>query len=523
MTTNFFINPTLGRFTGKIILLVILASVKAVFSQSVTILPSGITPNQSGAIPRLSYEGIMALPNPQDGDEAYDVTFHCKRLYSKDKWVRVLSSLDQAAPSTLGWQIGGAKYDWASGLDTDASGNVYVGGYFQESATFGNTEVTGNGVGTTTLFIAKYTSGGQLLWVQKIAHCFSAYFHDLILDANGNIYVTGYFQNNITFGANALTSAGSKDVFIAKYTSNGSFQWVQRAGGTGDDEGKSLGIDSAGNLYITGTIYGNVTFGGNSYPNTGNNVFIVKFNSDGDIQWFRRGICSNVITTHGIVVDTDGKITVIGSFLGTVTFGFDSYATAGNADAFLVQFTSDGTLTWAKRLGGTEIDYGTDLVLDNQNNIIISGSFNGTAAFDNFALTSNGGSDIFLAKFSSTGAIQWAKNDGGTSNELSQAMAIDTNGNIYITGEFLKPATFGSTTLYGKANAGVFLTKYNKNMEVEWAKEMGGDNLESPFDMVADTKGNVYSLGYFGGVFTCDNTTLTTKGVDDIFVVRIKD
>ncbi|RFS16975.1 SBBP repeat-containing protein [Emticicia sp. C21] len=523
MKTNFFFNLTIRSIATVLLWLVLFLSANTVFSQHVTILPSGITPKQSGAIPRLSYESIMALPNPQDGDEAYDITFHCKRLYCKNRWVKILSNIDLANPSTLIWQIGGAKNDWGSGLATDASGNVYVGGYFQESAMFGNTEVTGNGVDLTTLFIAKYASAGQLLWVQKIAYCFSAEFLDLVLDANGNIFVTGYFHNTITFGANTLTSSGQKDVFIAKYSNNGTLQWVQRAGGTGDDEGKSLGVDSNGNLYITGVINGNVTFGGNSYLSSGNSVFIVKFDANGDLLWLRRGICSNGIASHSIVVDTNGKITVIGSFLGTVTFDFDTYTSSGNTDVFLAQYSSNGNLTWAKRLGGSSTDYGTDIALDSENNLVISGSFQGSAGFDNFGLTSSGGSDIFLVKFTSSGTVQWVRKDGGTSNELCHSMAIDVNGNIYITGEFLKPSVFGGTTLYGKAYAGMFVAKYTPDSEVQWAKEMGGNNLEAPFEMVADTKGNVYSMGYFGGMFTCDNATLNTKGVNDIFIVRFTD
>ncbi len=523
MKTHFVTNYTPHRIARIILWLVILVSAHTVFSQSVTILPGGIIPNQSGAIPRLSYESIMALSNPQDGDEAYDVTFHCKRLYSKNKWVRILSGTDLANPSTLGWQMGGTKYDWGNGLATDASGNVYVGGYFEGSATFENTTVTGNGVDFLTLFIAKYTSDGHLLWVQKIAYVSSAYMYDLVLDSNGNIYVTGYFHNSITFGANTLTATGNKDIFIAKYSNNGTLQWVQQAGGTGDDEGKGLGLDSDGNLYITGTIFGNVTFGGKTYLSSGHSVFTVKFDSNGAIQWLRRGICTNSITSNSMVVDTDGKVTVIGTFLGNVTFGFDTYTSAGAPDVFLVQYDSDGNLIWVKRMGGTGIEYGMDIALDTENNIIITGSFQATAGFDNLNLTSAGGSDIFLVKFSSAGLLKWVKRDGGVDDEHGKVIAIDASDNLLIAGEFTGAFTLEGTPLYGKANANIFVAKYNKNMEFQWVKEMGGAGQELPFEIVADTKGNVYSMGFFANGFISDDTNFTSRGGYDIFVVRLRD
>lgn len=495
------------------------------FSQSVTILPGGITPNQGGTVPRLSYELIMALPNPQDGDTAYDVTFHCMRLYKKNKWVKMLTDVELSSPSIIGWQIGGETYDTGDGIATDASGNVYVAGSFPGSATFENTVVTGNGPGTYTLFIAKFNSTGNLLWVQKIAYAPIIDINDLVLDTNGNIYVTGSFANSAVFGANTLNSYGNKDIFVAKYNTGGTLQWVQQAGGTQADDSRSMSVDGSGNIYLTGPINGNVNFGGNTYIGTGNSIFTAKYNTNGVFQWFRRSTpgTGEILVVRNIAADPSGKVTIVGHFTGNTAFGLTTLTSAGGLDAFVAQYDAAGNLLWAKRMGGVENDIAHDIAIDSENNVIVLGYFQATLNINSNTLISAGEYDVFIVKFSSTGVLGWITRDGGTKNEEVQAIAVDAEDNIYISGDFEKPSTFGSTILSGKGGATIFLAKYTKNGDFVWAKELGGEGQQSIVKIAADTKGNLYGVGYFNYDFIFDGDTFNSRGSNDVFVVRVKD
>lgn len=496
------------------------------FSQSVTILPGGITPNQSGAMPRLGYDAVLALPSPQNGDMVYDVTFNCVRYYRKNKWVKMLSDFDVANPSMIGWQIGGSSYDSGASLATDAAGNIYVTGTFMNSAVFDGTQVTDNGTNSYALFIAKYTSTGHLLWVKLAGSVTRSYKYKMALDAGGNIFLAGSCKLNEKFGTATISSAGQEDVFLAKYSSNGTFQWIRQAGGTYSDDTKDLGVDGDGNVYITGFVKGNVVFGGENFNgNIDYDIFIAKYKSDGTFQWLRRAVSKDTDNVGGLVVDTNGKLTIIGHFQDAISFNITTLNSVGGSDdVFVARYDSTGNLIWANALGGAGDQTGVDIALDAKNELYICGNFTGTATLGSSTFQSAGGSDIFIAKiYNTTGSVEWASKAGGPANDICNSMAADSNGNVYITGDFGEDAAFGGTIIYGKAFEEIFVAKYNSKGDFIWVKEMGGDGPEESSKIVTDTKGNVYVTGIFGTEFLVDDITFNTKGVSDIFVARIRD
>ncbi|GAB3518083.1 hypothetical protein GCM10027442_38370 [Emticicia fontis] len=492
------------------------------FSQSVTIMPDGITPVQSGTIPRLSYEAIMALPNPQNGDMAYDLSFNCVRFYKKTKWVKLLSESEEKNPSTMGWRIGGNNNTVVYAVATDIDGNVYLGGAFTESAIFDGTEVIGETPTTTNLFIAKYTNTGSLVWVQKAGYGVFGYVIDLELDSNGNIFMTGHFYNSVTIGTNTLTTVGGGDFYLLKYNNSGAFQWVQQVGGFSDDNVKGLCIDSNGNPYLAGNTTGSITIGGINYSGTGNNVCIIKYNTNGNVQWLRKG-GTNSASSTGIAVGPNGSVTMIGYYTGTSTFYGTNLTSAGMSDVFLVQFESDGDFVWAKSLGGTNDDYGYDVAINNNNDISILGYFFGTATFGSNTLTSAGSADVFIAQLNSAGTVKWAKRGGGSNLELARSLVVDPAGNIYIMGEFTKPSLFGNITLSGMGIYNIYVAKYNINGVLLWAEGLESHYEKTAYRLAADTKGNLYCAGSFKGNLSTDDAPLVATGTTDGFVVRMRD
>ncbi|GAB3518087.1 NHL repeat-containing protein [Emticicia fontis] len=519
-------NKTFIRIVRIILLLAILASARMIFAQNVTILPSGITPNQGGAVPRLSYDAIMALSAPKDGDMAYDISFHCMRLYQKDKWVKMLCDANHTSPSILAWQMGGIGFDMGSALTTDANGNVYVAGYFQHSAQFDDTVLPGNGIAVKTLFIAKYTNTGHLLWAKQAASGpGEVEVRDIALDASGNIFITGAFSTNITFGANTFTSSGIKDIFLAKYATDGALQWVQQAGGIYDDMSNGLAIDGTGNIYIAGGIEGTVTFGGAIFPWTGKmHAFVAKFKPDGTVEWLRRGVgTTGNDVANGVVADTNGGVTIVGNLTGTVSFEGTTMSSVGGTDVLLLRYDNAGNLAWLKKMGGAGADNGADIGVDTNNNLYILGNFELTANFDGKSLTSAGNTDIFILKMTDTGVLTWAKREGGTSTEDGLSIAIDTKQNFYITGNFENASTFRNTIIDSNGNLDIFIAKYSPNGELSWVQAMGGEYFEIPIKLAADTQGNVYATGYFYEKTSFGAYTLTGAGQVDAFVVRLRD
>lgn len=524
MKTTFFTKQKLVRMARIILLLAILASARAVFSQSVTILPSGITPNQSGSKPRLTYDAIMALPDPQNGDEAYDITFNCVRLYKKNKWVKILTEADLANPSLLAWQIGGPKFDSGTSIATDADGNVYAAGFFSGTAQFEDTEVTADMLAGYNLYLAKYTNTGHLLWVQKAGFAANINNFHIVLDASGNIYAAGDFNGSFLFGANTFSSAGYEDIFVAKYNNNGVLQWAQQAGGSSSDLAKGIGIDGNGNVYVSGIVNGTAIFGGFSYiGNSDNDIFIAKYRNDGSFNWVRRAASDNVDMVNSMVVDANGLVTITGHFENTIGFGNTTLTSAGSKDVFLAQYNDAGNFVWAKRMGGTNMDVGVDIALDGNNNCIVSGLFYGIAIFEGLSKESAGGSDVFIVKINSAGNLIWAISDGGTTNEKYTSIALDANDNIYMSGGYYTSTQLGGITLYGRGNTEIFVAKYNAKGDFQWVREMGGNGQEGVSSLVVDAKGNAYITGNFTNEFSADDTMLISRGLSEVFVMRIRD
>src|ERR1051326_1574886 len=184
-------------------------------------------------------------------------------------------------------QAGGSGNDAGYGISHDANGNTYVAGRYSTTATFGSFTLGGNNGSFTNAFVAKYDASGNVLWVKKGGtpnKNDGAYA--IATDAAGNSYVTGYFQDTATFGSFTLISSGMEDVFVVKYDVNGDALWAKRFGNTGSEYGYGIGIDGAGNCYVTDNIF-----------------MITKYNTNGALQW--TFTVSGQRTIHGIKTDNE--------------------------------------------------------------------------------------------------------------------------------------------------------------------------------------------------------------------------
>ena len=253
---------------------------------------------------------------------------------------------------------------------------------------------------------------------------------DLAVDGSGNSYVIGEFRNTSVFGGGetnetTLISNGDSDVFVAKYTVDGDLVWAKRAGGTLDDQGRSLALSDSGNVYVTGVFQGFATFGLGEAGET-------KLTSDGD------------------------------------------------RDIFVAKYTANGDLVWAKRAGGMDFDQSNSVAVDESDNAYLTGTITGIATFgvtetSETTLTSDGDSNLFVAKYTADGNLVWANHAGGTGSDNGNGLAVDSSGNVYVTGDFEDTATFGAeeateTMLISDGDSDVFVAKFTADGNLAWVK-----------------------------------------------------
>ena len=360
--------------------------------------------------------------------------------------------------STWGWAVkaGGSDHDTGNGIAVDSSGNAYITGYFLETATFGFTSLVSSG--SSDIFIAKLTSSGYWEWAIKAGGSDSDIGNGIAVDSKGNAYVTGYFSETATFGSTSLVSSGNYDIFVAKLSSSGSWQWTVKAGGSDSDIGNGIAVDSSGNTYVSGDFTGTTTFDSTSLVSSGNyDIFIAKLSSSGSWQWAVKAGGSGIDRGVGIAVDSSGNAYITGHFLKNATFGSINLTNSGGNDIFIAKLSSSGSWQWAVKAGGSSQDFGGGIAIDSSDNAYVIGYFIGTATFGNTSLvtTSNLTYGIFLAKLSSSGSWQWAINP--PSYGSGNGIAIDSSDNPYVIGNFYSFVTFGSTRLINSANYDIFI------------------------------------------------------------------
>jgi hypothetical protein len=501
---------------------VLIVLITKVHAQNVTITPDGITPVTTH--PRISYDAILALPSPQEGDLAYDTTFKCLRIYTDGKWLCSYQDPSNYTPNmTPLVSIKGPMFDTSPAITADATGNTYIIGRYSGTVTIGTTTFTS--LGHSDIFIAKHNKSGVLQWVKSAGGADGEYGSDIAVDAGGYVYITGGFSGTATFGSTDVTSAGSSDVFVAKYTNSGVLEWIQSAGGTGSDQGTSIAVDGSGNAYITGNFSNTATFGTSTVTAQyfDPDVFVAKCNSSGVFQWAQSGGGGGGDSGSGIGVDSSGNVYVTGTYMGSGTFGTSSITMKGNTDIFLVKYDNNGVFQWIQTVGNPDYDVSHDLAVDNDGNIYITGNFWGTVSFGDKAVTSQGGRDLFLTKYDGNGNAIWAKSAGGTNLEAGTGIAVDGMG-VYITGHYSSPFTFGSKIITSNGhNYDILVAKFNKsNGSAIWAQTAGGTEIDEGTGIALDGNGNVYVVGNYTGTVTFGKTTKTSQGDHyDVFVIRI--
>jgi hypothetical protein len=287
--------------------------------------------------------------------------------------------------------------------------------------------------------------------------------------------------------------------------------WSKRFGGISNDFGYSLSVDSLGNIYITGYFSSSsIDFGGGALTNAGKgNIFIARFDGNGNHLWSKRFGGSNVDISTSISVDNSGNVYIAGGFgSSTIDFGGGSLTNAGNcyqygcpADIFFAKFDSNGNHLWSKRFGGSSYDIGSSVSVDSSGNVYITGKFtSSTIDFGGGALTNAGSYDIYLAKFDRNGNHLWSKRFGGSDWDEGTSVSVDSSGNVYITGSFRSSTIdFGGGALTNALAgwADIFLSKFDSHGNHLWSKRFGGIADDLGYSLSVDSAGNVYITGWF--------------------------
>lgn len=416
----------------------------------------------------------------------------------------------------------------------DSSENVYISGLYSASvATFYNTDrsafsSTLSVSGTNDAYVVKYNSSGTVQWVARLGGTADLTTVSPICgDSDGNIYASGNYSSSPFTAYNSdgtafsttLSNAGVNDVYLVKYNSTGTVQWIATIGGTGTESSSGFACDTNGNVYISGSFNSStLTFknsDGTSFATTfatagSLDCFLAKYNSSGTVQWVTRAAGTGNDNNMIVTIDSNNNIYASCIFASSpLTIynadgtSFGTLTTAGVADIAIIKYNTSGTVQWTAQIGGTSGESGRDIATDSDGNVFVLGYFASTPTIYNKdgtsygTLTSAGSNDILLVKYNSSGTVQWATRIGGTASDVSYALCCDSSGNAYLSMVITAAVTIynqDATTYATVTNTGndSVIVKYNSSGTCQWYARVPNATLN---DLAFSSSGNLYFCG----------------------------
>ncbi len=374
--------------------------------------------------------------------------------------------------------IGGSSNDIAYSVTVDYMNNIYVVGYFNSpSITFDN--ITLSNAGNNDIFIVKYDSNGNVQWARTAGGTNNDYAYSVHIDGQNNVYVTGSFSSsNYVLGSSTYSTTGSNDVFIVKLNSSGNFLWSRVFGGSGSDIAYGIQVSKNNSVYVTGTYASASMDIGTATLNRigGNDVFLAKYDSNGNFQWARTAGGNGNDFGYSVATDNLNNVIITGSFQGpsiTFTNGADSISNLGNNDVFIAKYNNNGNLLWGKGFGGTSSDIGYSVTTNLVNQIYLTGTFASVNfAVGNTNITRIGSNDVFYARLNANGDPITVDKFGGSGAEIAYSNCIDSKGNWLFTGSYTSFFfNIGSFTLFNSGNRDIFGAKLEScNLQHNFSK-----------------------------------------------------
>lgn len=275
------------------------------------------------------------------------------------------------------------------------------------------------------------------------------------------MYVLGRYNLDTYFGNDTIYTVGSMDIFLAKYTSDGNYQWVEHYGSVNEDNALRMDMFSNGDLLLTGF------------------------------------------------------------FNKRIEFREDTIYSNGADDLFLTRLLPNGEPVWSLNAGGIGNDRANSVFIDNNDNILLTGQYEIGAYFEDFYLESLGYMDAFLAKYNQDGNLVWTQGFNGSIYEQGSDVAADDNGNIYLSAWFISEVSIGDTMLTTNSLYDSFILKTDSDGNPLWIEQITGPGDEKVLSLSVTGNDSLYFTGVYTDTVFINNDTLTNKGWNDLFYARM--
>lgn len=359
---------------------------------------------------------------------------------------------------------GGTNFDQVSALTVDDNDDVLWGGQFWIEGQFAGITLplVHNSRG---IYLLKYNSTGVLLWGRTIEGNGLKILTDVSTDDQHNIYLTGYFENDLILEDTTLSGNAFQSMFLLKLNQEGALLWAQSAGIEGEVRPQALALNQEGKIFLSGAYKGRVAFATDTIQtNTEDrDIFVAAYDSDGQALWGRKagGVYDDECSALAIA-DT-GNLYLTGTFLGVLKFSenMEIQTDGFNENFFLAAYTPEGTPLLAHSLGSTADETAHDILIEDDQ-VYLTGNYFGNLSIDPFTLS--GKEDYFngfLAAFDLDGQIEWLESFTSSSYVEGNFLASNGSARLMVAGNYSTDATFGYLPLNGAGSNDLFLAEIN--------------------------------------------------------------
>ena len=416
--------------------------------------------------------------------------------------------------------FGDGSSQTATSVDIDNGGNAVVTGGMSGTADFGGGPLTSGG--DSDIYVAKFDAAGSHLWSKHFGDAASQSGLSVATDSANNVVLAGFFRGTADFGGGVLSAGPSNgDVFVAKFDQDGNHLWSKRFGDSGDQSGIDVATDASGNVLIGGAFMGQIDFGGGPLASAGNtDAFLAKLDAAGNHVWSKRFGDGAQQLPADLAVNSSGEPTLTGTFQGSVNFGGGVLSTAGSEDIFVATFNAAGVHAWSARYGDTNIDRSRAVATTASGDIVITGAISDDLDFGGGALLGTN-DDVFVAAFDAAGAHLWSKRFPGSATDQGEGIAVDSGGNVLLTGQFSGNINFGGGLLTSAGVNDVFAATLDSSGNHVWSKRFGSTLDQFGVDVAADPLSGLALAGRFNSSIDFGGGVLTSGGGLDIYVAKL--
>jgi hypothetical protein len=377
------------------------------------------------------------------------------------------------------------------------------------------------------------SGGGNTVWAEHFPGNSYDSGNAVTVDSSGNIIVTGYFEGMADFGGGMLTGGNGQTLFIAKYSSDGTYRWAKSFGSEGDVAANAVAVDSDDNIIVAGSLGptgSTVNFGGGTLRSLAPlEIVIAKFSSAGTHRWSKIFNAGGYSAARGIAIDSHScgcisdEIVITGDFQGNVSFGGTTLNSGGQTNTFIAKFSSAGMHQWSTAILSPLPNTGYGVAIDSSShNVVVTGSLKGTAYLGDIngdTVTSVGMNDIYVTQLSPAGDFLWAETFGTAWDEKSYSVAIDNDSNIAITGTYNSgPLDLGGGPLPSNSGTNIFVAKFSSQGLHLWSKGFLASGKST--HVAVDDTGNVLLTGYFFANVDFGGGVIDNAGSYDAFVAK---